>query len=191
MPMAAALTHIFAGNPLLPGKREVRQSQEVAALLASAGDARFLPVSEGKPLVAASRSAERVEWELAWQTSDVALRCLNMSQPELANAERIKNLPTTEDLVYVGELQGRSHYAFNILKSEDGEGATVSGRSDESVSEKLAAPSGGNHTAYVDLRTLMMATTFGNGERKEDLAIVGYVRGHAILMHLPACTVHK
>ncbi|GAQ80262.1 putative NUDIX hydrolase domain [Klebsormidium nitens] len=189
--MAAVFNHVFAGNPLLPGKREVRQTQEVAALLANVGDAWFLPVSEGKPLVAASQSAERVDWELAWQTSDTAVRYLNTPQPVSSNAETFKNLPTTEDLVYVGELQGRSHYAFNVPKHEGGKSASSSGRSDERALEKFAAPSGGYQTAYLDLRTLMMATTFGNAERKEDLAIVGYARAllgwHAINQYCGKC----
>lgn len=189
--MAEPTEHVFAGNPLLFAKREVRQPKEAAALMSSVREASFLPVSDGKPLIAAANLAGRVTWELAWQSADVAFELLDGLQPSLDTSENVKDLATVGDLVYLGELQERSFYAFNVPKSDKRDTASRDSRSN---AKKLTVSKEGYHTAYIDVRMLMVATTFDDSARKADLAIVGYVSTLALSTQTASawfrCCVH-
>ncbi|KAL2649457.1 hypothetical protein R1flu_017585 [Riccia fluitans] len=186
--------NVFAGNPLIPGKRSKIDSGALEFLLLkdeavrAKGGARVLPVFDGRPLVVSSRSPQGVVvWSLCWQSLDrfgskfhssLSLGSLSEEAVTVAEEELVKK--KYDKLVYLGEKDDVPFFAIDF----SGVSTADSGRDARAVTQKLAqdiasvfTPANASEKcAFIDLRTLMVAADVGSKPAKEEVAIAGHAR---------------
>lgn len=189
------LVNMFAGNPLIPGKRSVVDPRELEALLLGHAGARALPVLDGRPLVAASRSAQGVvNWSLCWQNLEqfgsrfpFGLGSLSgdSAEADLAEGELVRR--KYDRVVYLGDQDGVPCFAIDVSKllvgAHGDASTTAQGLDARASAQKLAqelaavfsADNPGEKSAFIDLRTLMLAADWRNKQATEQVAIGGHV----------------
>ncbi|BBM96755.1 NAD+ diphosphatase [Marchantia polymorpha subsp. ruderalis] len=190
------LVNMFAGNPLIPGKRSVVDPRELEALLLGHAGARALPVLDGRPLVAASRSAQGVvNWSLCWQNLEqfgsrfpFGLGSLSgdSAEADLAEGELVRR--KYDRVVYLGDQDGVPCFAIDVSKllvgAHGDASTTAQGLDARASAQKLAqelaavfsADNPGEKSAFIDLRTLMLAADWRNKQATEQVAIGGHAR---------------
>lgn len=166
--------HTFAGNPLIGAAAASSASvtpdssdgveSTVASLRnllidtaeeeAAAGGVRILPFRQGKPLVessfASANSDEGPTWRLAWQSGHKCRRLFEASGLKLGE----------ESLVYLGQRNGVVYWALDCT--------------DLDLVSQFGSEEGKN--AYVELRTLMVATDCSDENAMGELSIAGHAR---------------
>lgn len=159
--------NIFSNNPLIPSKRD-KVTNEVLLDIVSSGDSFILPVSEGRPLVLSVKQNEEIKWELAWQP---------LSNLGLASQSQIKSkewIPLYDQLVYLGEKASCSYFGANaqtLKKLMSGENSASAENTLIEFFRKLS----GQNVAFIDVRTLMVASDWLQEEDMQKVAIAGNV----------------
>uniref|UniRef100_A0A0C9SAC4 NAD(+) diphosphatase n=1 Tax=Wollemia nobilis TaxID=56998 RepID=A0A0C9SAC4_9CONI len=149
--------HAFAGNPLIGAASTSSPTDSglacVGSLFENAGAHKILPFKQGKPLVLCSASSTGADaapmWRLAWQSVDECRDLFRSAGLELGE----------EGLVYLGPREGVAHWALDF--SETGQ-------------QSQSFPEG--KYAYVELRTLMVATDWSDENAVAELSIAGHAR---------------
>ena len=143
----------FAGNPIVGGKRESEELEQLLRSSEAASKVKVLPVCDGKPLVAA-QSSSLVPWRLAWQAlDDIHFH----GSPEERNSQ----------LVYLGDGDGFSYFAIAVPAKDFG---------DRQELKSLADAFGQQELTFFDLRSLMQAADYANHDIMGELSIAGHVR---------------
>ncbi|KAG0589356.1 hypothetical protein KC19_1G015600 [Ceratodon purpureus] len=143
----------FAGNPIVGGKREAEEVEEVLRSPEAASKVKVLPMCDGKPLVEA-QSQGLVPWRLAWQELD---------DIQYYGSAEERNI----QLVYVGDGDGFSYFAIAVPAKDFG---------DRQELKSLADGFGKEGLTFYDLRSLMQAADFGNHDIMGELSIAGHAR---------------
>lgn len=190
--------HAFAGNPIIPGKREGLSAPDLGEE-ESAGTLRVLPLLEGKPLVASLSSPQGQLWRLAWQNFGICHTALLSSQQSL-DAFLAEQLPEDEPkpppdfshgilnhdrLVYLGDRNGFTFCALDVspapILSSSAPAASVDKAAQDArwlqgLSKVWEPPSSDVKVAFVDLRLLMTGTDWTDQQTLEELSIAGHAR---------------
>ncbi|KAG6549173.1 hypothetical protein Mapa_009399 [Marchantia paleacea] len=189
------LMNMFAGNPLIPGKRSIVDPLALEFLLTDDAGARALPVFDGRPLVVSSRSSQgTVNWSLCWQNLNhfgsrfpFSLGCFSGDSSEATLAEDELVRRKYDRVVYLGEKDGVPYFAIDVSGlpvSVQGETSTAQGQDARASGQKLAqevaaifsVENPSEKSAFIDLRTLMLAADWRNKQATEEVAIGGHAR---------------
>eukprot|EP00897_Mesotaenium_endlicherianum_P008545 jgi/Mesen1/7719/ME000407S06944 len=172
-------SNAFAGNPLIPAKRDHLTSEGLVELLAEAeqngAGAKVLPLLRGQPLITVEKEKSDYKWRLAWQK----LEDVGVNRKPLDSVAHSGDHGSSEGydkLVYIGESGSAPCFAIDVA----GEGEKVDGESTgkndtKDMSQKYTSSLGAS-TAFADVRTLMVATEWKNGDAMAELAIAGHAR---------------
>ncbi len=188
------MRHAFAGNPIIPGKRDKLATEALPSLLHASQEVervKVLPLCDGKPLVAASSSsisspscdgpaAARV-WRLAWQALEDFGERIPLSVTSSSSSG--ENPPQMYDqLVYLGEKERLAYFAIDVpacpAPNAEGRRPGVDGKQLRSLASMFASPSDDERVAFVDARTLMQAANWSDEEAMSELSIAGHVCEH-------------
>lgn len=173
-------THAFAGNPLRT--KDPNQNNSISPIAAvetlknlilgntheeSSPNFKVLPFRKGRPMASSSSASiadSTPNWHLGWINFDDCKALLAKSGKEVLE----------NSLVFLG----------SSMDSEDDGGVVywavdVSGGSGDSSLEL-----GGRRFCFVELRTLMVATYWGDASAMGDLAIAGHVSDDILLVCL-------
>jgi hypothetical protein len=151
MVRARETVNAFAGNPIVGGKREVEEVEQLLRSPEAASRVKVLPLCDGKPLVVAQGV---VPWRLAWQGLD---DIHYYGSAEERNSE----------LVYLGDGDGFSYFAVAVPANDFG---------DRQELKRLADSFGQEGLTFYDLRSLMQAADYADHDIMGELSIAGHVR---------------
>lgn len=143
----------FAGNPIVGGKREAGELEQLLHSPDAASRVKVLPLCDGKPLVVA-QSQGLVPWRLAWQALD-----------DIRYHESLEE--RNSHLVYLGDGDGFSYFAVGVPAKDFG---------DRQELKRLANAFGQQGLTFFDLRSLMQAADYANHDIMGELSIAGHVR---------------
>lgn len=202
------LVNAFAGNPLIPGKRDHLDSEGLVKLLADSearegGGGKVLPFFQGRALVATEKSPDgKISWHLAWQPfKKVGLRSASEVQQMIKDTDPAALSPFRAEefdkLVYLGEQDNIPYFALEVGDSakdpaeEEATGPKEPPKEEQrragreqhpdakllrSLSSRFKSPANGSDTAFVDLRSIMLAADWADTAAYADLAIAGHAR---------------
>lgn len=186
--------HVFAGNPLIPGKREILGTADLGEA-ESAGTLRVLPLLDGKPLVASVSSPQGFQWRLAWQNFGVCHNALVSSQQSLdaylvehsSENDKIqgnfsRGILNHDRLVHMGDRDGVTFCALDVSPAP---ATTASSSADkpaqdarwlQGLAKVWETPASDVKVAFIDLRLLMSGTDWSDQSTLEELSIAGHAR---------------
>jgi hypothetical protein len=190
------MRHAFAGNPIIPGKRDKLATEALPSLLHNPQEVervKVLPLCDGKPLVAASSSssisspscdgpaAARV-WRLAWQALEDFGERIPLSVTSSSSSSGENPPQMYDQLVYLGEKERVAYFAIDVTaypaQNAEGRRPGVDGKQLRSLASMFASPSDDERVAFVDARTLMQAANWSDEEAMSELSIAGHVCEH-------------
>ncbi|RWR73301.1 nudix hydrolase 19, chloroplastic [Cinnamomum micranthum f. kanehirae] len=167
-------THAFAGNPFKTKTKDPDQNNPISPISAvqslknlilgnthegSPPNFKVLPLRRGRPMASSSASIadSAPNWHLGWISIDDCKDLLSKSGQEL-----VENL-----LVFLGSSSD----------SEEDKGGIVYWAIDISgAARDSGIEVGGRRFCFVELRTLMVATNWGDASAMGDLAIAGHAK---------------
>jgi NAD+ diphosphatase len=188
------MRHAFAGNPIIPGKRDKLATEALPSLLHNPQEVervKVLPLCDGKPLVAASSSssisspscdgpAAACVWRLAWQALEDFGERIPLSVTSSSSSSGENPPQMYDQLVYLGEKERVAYFAIDVpaypAQNAEGRRPGVDGKQLRSLASMFASPSDDERVAFVDARTLMQAANWSDEEAMSELSIAGHAR---------------